>query len=245
MGLREVLAQAATVAFRAAGNIPEAVTLRHYTGTFVRNPVTGFYTRTLVDRPCEGIFTDISERQGREGIEFGDRLCLLRAAQSGVVESGDMILRGSEAWEVLSFKLDPAAVLYECLIRLKKQVVNAGPPGPPSVGSSYMPFTPYEFTYADVSPALIYTIPSLTLVKGVELTIRTGFNGSGPTISVGTAGQPERLLAIADNLPATPGTYAVPVDFDLPAGTAVNLYVSPGFGATQGDGVVLLDLLAQ
>lgn len=246
MGLRAVLAQATAAAYRAIGDIPESVTLRHYTGAYVRNATTGYYTRPLTDYACDVVFVDAREQAGQWSIEFGDRIGLFRLAQLGAgVETGDLVLRGAECWEVLNTAVDPAGATCEAHLRLKKQVVNAGPPGPPSVGQSIVPFTPYEFEFGIVNPSLVYTIPALTLVIGARLTIRVPFNGTAPQISVGTPGLPERLMAVADNAPGTLGDYEVPVDLDLPAGTQINIYVTPGFGATQGGGVLTLDLLTQ
>lgn len=118
-----------------------------------------------------------------------------------------------------------------------------GVQGPTGASGASVP--PHEFAWGNVSPALVHTVTGPSLFFRVTIRIRTAFNGVNPTISVGTLAQPELFVAASDNIPAQPGDYEVWVDRDLLAGDAIYVHVNPGFGATQGSGIVIPEIFAQ
>ncbi len=122
-------------------------------------------------------------------------------------------------------------------------VVAQGTPGP--TGPAGTAIAPYEFAYNEASPATIYVVPALSLVSAVRIGVRTAFNGTGAALSVGIPGQPTLLMLTSDNDPTIAADYNTSADVELPGGTPIQLYTTPGFGATQGAGVVLIDLVAQ
>jgi len=122
-------------------------------------------------------------------------------------------------------------------------VVAQGTPGP--TGPAGTAIAPYEFAYNEASPATVYVVPALALVSSIRIGVRTPFNGTGAALSVGIPGQPTLLMLTSDNDPTIAADYGVFTDIELPGGTPIQLYTTPGFGATQGAGVVLIDLVAQ
>ena len=118
------------------------------------------------------------------------------------------------------------------------EVLLAGPAGPRGAdgsGAIEMPFG-----YGDATPRLITTVPAGKFVYEVDLIITTAFNGVGAALAVGDAGIADRLLAIAENAPGTLGTYTTHPNVAYLVGTAVNLTITPGAGASQGAGIVRL-----
>ena len=97
-----------------------------------------------------------------------------------------------------------------------------------------------NFAYGDVSPALIAAVPLGGMVTQVDVIILNPFNGMGAALSIGDAGDHERLLAVNGNDPATVATYSAYPARTYGVMTDVFLYLTPGAGASSGNGVVLL-----
>lgn len=110
-----------------------------------------------------------------------------------------------------------------------------GPPGPP--GSADIEVT---FSFGDATPATLTTAPAGRLIYGVELYIKTPFDGTGAALSVGDAGQADRLLSSVENDISTAGGYFSTPAYAYAADTAIRLSITPGAGATQGAGVIVL-----
>jgi hypothetical protein len=98
------------------------------------------------------------------------------------------------------------------------------------------------FAWGDATPAPIFTVPGDKLVYRVEIHISVGFDGASPELTVGDAGDTDRLMAAAQNDPTTPGTYATHPSHRYGADTAVSLGITPGAGATAGRGLVTLSI---
>lgn len=95
-----------------------------------------------------------------------------------------------------------------------------------------------QFTYATSSPMLIGTAPKGCVIDEVVLKIGTTFNGSGAALSVGDSGSAVRHMGTGDNTPGSTGAYTKRNYYEYSAGTDVNLYITPGSGASQGAGFV-------
>ncbi|GIW32383.1 MAG: hypothetical protein KatS3mg071_2557 [Meiothermus sp.] len=99
------------------------------------------------------------------------------------------------------------------------------------------------FTFGVPSPMLLHTVQGPTLLAGVELDIRTPFNGVGAQLSIGQPGQPGRFMLAGENDPAFAAQYEVFPNLELAPGEGIYLFITPGAGATQGAGVVILNLI--
>ena len=110
-----------------------------------------------------------------------------------------------------------------------------GPAGPP--GSVAVEAT---FAFGDATPAAITTALAGKLVYGVELYIKTPFDGVGAQVVVGDAGQADRLMAANENdLLTVGGNHTTPAHAYV-VDTPILLSITPGAGATQGAGVIVL-----
>lgn len=100
-----------------------------------------------------------------------------------------------------------------------------------------------NFGYGSPSPVLLQTVAAPTLLAALELDIRTPHNGLGPQLSIGQPGQPGRFMAVTENDPTFVAQYEVYPAIELWTGESIYLYITPGAGATQGAGVVKLNLI--
>jgi hypothetical protein len=123
-------------------------------------------------------------------------------------------------------------------------VVAAGRQGP--AGANGVPGAngqgaaiPYVFSWGDATPALIANVPAGKVVFKVEVVLLAAFNVAS-TVTVGDAGNTSRLFSTADIDLSSAATYQSNPNHLYGSLTAVNLYVSPGVGNSQGNGIVLL-----
>lgn len=110
-----------------------------------------------------------------------------------------------------------------------------GPAGPPGAAAVEV-----AFAYGDATPVALTTALSGKLVYGVQIHIRVPFNGTGAALTVGDAGDTERLMAAADNDPASVGSYTTTPAYAYGSDTGLTLSITPGAGASQGAGVLVL-----
>jgi len=94
------------------------------------------------------------------------------------------------------------------------------------------------FAYGDATPQLIFTAGAGDIISSVELSIITPFNGTGSALSIGDVGVTDRLMSTAENMPDTEGTYITTPLHEYSASTAVSVYITPGAGASAGNGFI-------
>lgn len=116
----------------------------------------------------------------------------------------------------------------------------AGAQGP--LGNAFSPIV-VGFSFGDASPVVLYTLPQASYVGNVTLDIQTPFNGVGAVLSVGVGGDLQALLPLGHNDPSQALQYETSPGVFLPGGTQLLLAITPGTGATQGSGAVVIDLL--
>lgn len=114
-----------------------------------------------------------------------------------------------------------------------------GPPGPAAASAPL-----HTFAFGDATPAVIYTPANNVFVVGARLIVTTPFDGVGAQLKVGLLGNLEQYVAASENNPAFAAEYENDVAAVLNAGTAVYLSITPGAGATQGAGRLLLDVVS-
>lgn len=112
-----------------------------------------------------------------------------------------------------------------------------GPQGP--AGGATLEF---PFSFGDATPATVTTALAGKLVYAVQLHIRTPFDGVGAALTVGDAAQTDRLMRASENDPFTTGSNTTAPAYAYGADTTVQLGIIPGAGATQGAGVLVLNV---
>lgn len=112
-----------------------------------------------------------------------------------------------------------------------------GPRGAPGVG-----FVEVAFRYGDATPKPIVSIAADSFLKLARVYITEAFDGTGAALTLGDVDDPTRIMESGWIDPATLGeTETAPgIRYDDP--TQVLLFITPGAGATQGAGVVVLEV---
>ena len=130
------------------------------------------------------------------------------------------------------------------------EIVTAGPQGPRgddgadgaagANGDGQYPVI--EFAFGDASPAIVLTLnpASAAEVALVQLEIEEAFDGAGASIAVGTVADPDGLMRTDQNLPGEVAVFETSPRVRLPAGEGVQLTITPGAGASQGRGNLII-----
>lgn len=122
------------------------------------------------------------------------------------------------------------------------EVAQQGPPGPPGAnGASGSTSPPTPFAYGDASPRALFVTAAASLVLAVSVNITTPFNGTAPSLRIGTAAQPELLLAASQLDLSVATEFEVNPNLVLGAVQEVLITLVPGAGATQGAGWIVIE----
>lgn len=110
-----------------------------------------------------------------------------------------------------------------------------------AIGPSGAALPAVAFSYRDATPMLIHVFDEAALLAELQLVIQQPFDGEGAQLVLRT--QSGHVLMAADqNAPTIEATFETTPAAQLPAGTSIYLDITPGPGATAGDGQVLLNL---
>lgn len=112
-----------------------------------------------------------------------------------------------------------------------------GPPGPAGAASVEI-----NFAFGDATPVTVVTATANKLVYSVQIHIRVPFNGTGAALTVGDAAQPDRLMKATENDVLTVGANTTAPAYMYTVNTPLLLSITPGAGATQGAGVLVLGI---
>lgn len=94
------------------------------------------------------------------------------------------------------------------------------------------------FAFGDATPSAIGEHEGVFIATSIVIT--EAFNGTGAALSIGSMGDHELLMPAAANVPGEVGRYEFNPSLRL-SPTALFLFITPGFGATQGRGVVYME----
>ena len=115
--------------------------------------------------------------------------------------------------------------------------VIAGTPGVAGpAGAAFV----HSFAFGDATPDELTTITAGRTISSVRIAIDEVFDGVAATISVGSLAVSELLFPRENVNPAEIGIYETSLELALTASLAVNLFITPGAGATTGRGRVLI-----
>ena len=119
------------------------------------------------------------------------------------------------------------------------KITAPGPMGPPGPSADGVPAV--AFSYGDASH-VVATAPFAGIIRTVRVDFETPFNGAAPAVSVGFLGDVDALMATGENDPSEAASFEVAVDVPVTAGAQIWLDITPGIGASQGNGVLFVDL---
>jgi hypothetical protein len=98
----------------------------------------------------------------------------------------------------------------------------------------------FPFAFNTASPATVFNIPAGARILTIGLQIGTAFDDPSATIKIGDAGQDDRLMTVAQNVPSEIGEYESNPIYQYVSATNILLTISPGT-STQGSGVVIVE----
>ena len=113
--------------------------------------------------------------------------------------------------------------------------VVAGVPQWTDAGSTEIPFN-----FGDATPKNLILVPSNSIITSVSIILLTAFDDPTSTLSVGDAGDVNRLLATTDNSTQVTGTYTTEPAYKYLSSTQITLSITPGT-STMGNGVVIIN----
>lgn len=137
----------------------------------------------------------------------------------------------------------PDAAAMAVVLQESVQVVtvgvqgNAGPTG--LAGNLAAP--PIAFAFGDASPRNVLTLTGAIRVLSVRVNVSLAFNGLGAIFKLGTAAQPELLVASAQVDLGTATEFEVNPKAALAAGEPIVLTLAPGVGGNQGVGWIVIE----
>lgn len=115
-------------------------------------------------------------------------------------------------------------------------VVVAAEQGPAGVDGSGA--LTYSFEFSNATPKSLNIATAGKSVLRVEICITEAFDGTGAALSIGDSGNYSRLMATSENDPLQVVTFGNTPGISYLADTQLYLSITPGSGATAGEGVV-------
>lgn len=107
-------------------------------------------------------------------------------------------------------------------------------------GGGAAPPATLDFAFNTASPAKITRMALGVRAWSVVVVVDTAFNGAAPVMTVGDAGDNDRLVVAADVNLKVAGRYEIPTSYKFAADTDVNVYLTPD-GSTAGAASVRLE----
>jgi hypothetical protein len=122
-------------------------------------------------------------------------------------------------------------------------VVEVGVQGPPGRDGANGAGGRYEFRFdwGDATPKPLLTAPTGKLIERVAVYVVEPFDGTSPALTVGDAGDADRLMTTAQVDPAAVGAYEVSPGHQYGSDTEITLSITAGSGASAGSGLVVIE----
>lgn len=121
-----------------------------------------------------------------------------------------------------------------------------GPSGPQGIqglpGSAGTPRIEISFSFGDATPAELFIAVAGKLIERITIFIETAFDGLTPTLTIGDEDNPSLLMDSFENNPSEEAAYQVTPNFFYESDTQILLFISPGLGASQGSGLVVVEM---
>lgn len=100
----------------------------------------------------------------------------------------------------------------------------------------------FNFSYGDATPDELMNVPAGRVVEKVSVVFLVAFDGMNPAIKVGDDLDDERLMPASGNDPTEAATFEAHPGHRYATRTAIKVTITPGFAATQGSGIIIVDL---
>lgn len=121
-----------------------------------------------------------------------------------------------------------------------------GPSGPQGLqgtpGSAGTPRIEVFFSFGDATPANLFIAAAGKLIERITVFIETVFDGSSPFLTIGDEDNSAMLMDSSENNPSEEAAYQVTPNLYYETDMQVLLFISPGLGASQGSGLVVIEM---
>ena len=144
-------------------------------------------------------------------------------------EDGTHVIEASTPLQVVTERAAPTMVLTEARI---------GPPGRDGADGSVGRII--SFAFGDATPKALDIAQAGKRIYSVGIHIFTPFDGAGAALAIGSAFASDELLAPHQVAPGEVGQFEVYPDAAYVSNTQLYLSITPGDGASQGAGQVLI-----
>lgn len=108
-------------------------------------------------------------------------------------------------------------------------------------GPAGTPRIEVPFSFGDATPLTLFTARADKLIQQISVFINEPFDGLGPMLTIGDTDNPSSLMTAVENNPAEEAVYRVTPNLSYEADTQVLLFITPGPGASQGSGLVVVE----
>jgi hypothetical protein len=112
-----------------------------------------------------------------------------------------------------------------------------GPQGPAGTPRIEIPFA-----FGDATPLELFVAEAGKLIERITIFVRAVFDGSNPSLTIGDEGDPVSLMSATENNPSEVAAYQVTPNLHYVSDTQVLLFITPGLGASQGSGLVVVEM---
>ena len=137
-----------------------------------------------------------------------------------------------------------AVVISERVDRWLLTKGQQGPQGPAGAAGFSNGSTHIEFQWNNIATLPISVVTHSKLVIHCSIIITIPFNGAGASLQLGDAGNIGRLMGVAAVDPSAVAEYSVSPQVEYGSDTQINLTMNAGAGATQGAGLVVIEVQA-
>lgn len=198
-----------------------------------------------MSQQAEGaVFVDADDASGFVVVE-ADAVAAA-PGEAGPSNSADVVLQSGEADAQVIEGGPPGASAYEVWLQLPGNAGLSpedfleslrGPPGPAGITAAGLAV---PFSFGDASPRVAFPTTSRTLLQSVSILLVTPFDGMGAGVTVGLAGSPDLFLHSSQIDVGVTAEFSAEPNVILNPGEDVQISISPGVGATRGDGFITI-----
>jgi hypothetical protein len=100
-----------------------------------------------------------------------------------------------------------------------------------------------NFAYGDATPQPIFVLSAAAVIAEVNIWMLDTFDGVSPVITIGRFSAVDELMDASEIDPAFLSSFATRPGKEYSPGETVNLYITPGAGATKGRGVISIYII--
>jgi hypothetical protein len=154
---------------------------------------------------------------------------------------GDTIVVETEECITIITESDGASVVTDSRSPVVVKDTAVGPHGPPGEIGPSASEDQSNFSWGDATPAILFESEAGTTIYEISLVILEPFDGIGAALSIGVTGDPELFMAGDECDPKTAGVYSVTPGYKFAAAGTIRLFITPGAGASKGNGAVMID----